>query len=219
GISAPTVSSPHAIVLARDGGYNIVDLGSSNGTFVNGRKLGNESHALRHGDKIQLGQALLTFRNPSEPVENKTARLSLEALEEVRRRALTRALAPGSQAVARTDPSSWAPSQPIQGIPVIAHDDDKKKKKKDKDKDKNSWFSANFNALSRIVAQVTGALVTGLITIYLIQSGMKEGKGGGGGGGGGGGAATARVSKNSTWGGVGTGLLCFRRTIWSYRLG
>src|SRR5262245_2194115 len=212
-ISDPTVSSTHAIVLARDGGFNIVDVGSSNGTFVNGRKLGNESHALRHGDKIQLGQALLTFRNPSEPVENKTARLSLEALEEVRRRALTRALAPGSQAVARTDPSSWAPSQPIQGIPVIAHDDDKKKKKKDKDKDKNGWFSANFNALSRIVAQVTGALVTGLITIYLIQSGMKEGKGGGGGGGGGGGAATAKLNKNSTWEGFSTGLLSFGKTV------
>src|SRR5262247_2449049 len=44
-LSDPTVSGTHAIVLARDGGYNIVDLGSSNGTFVNGRKLGNESQA------------------------------------------------------------------------------------------------------------------------------------------------------------------------------
>lgn len=156
-LSDPTVSSAHAIVLARDGGYNIVDLGSSNGTFVNGRKLGNESHTLQNGDKIQLGQALLTFRNPTETVENKTARLSPEALEEIRRRAMM-----------------GAPAQtPVQTDPAFANgDSEKKKKKKDKEKEKNSWFSAN--ALSRILAQVLGALVTLGGTVYLIQMGMKQ---------------------------------------------
>jgi hypothetical protein len=165
-LSDPTVSSTHAIVLARDGGYNIVDLGSSNGTFVNGRRLGNESHILRHGDKIQLGQALLTFRNPSETVENKTARLSLEALEEIRRRALTRTLPPDSQPGVRTDPSSWDPPQSVQSGPITTVNGDDKRKKK-KDKDKNSWFSPN--ALSRIVAQVVAALITLLGAYYLLR--------------------------------------------------
>jgi len=213
-ISDPTVSSTHAIVLSRDGGYDIVDLGSSNGTFVNGHRLGNESHTLRHGDKIQLGQALLTFRNPSETVENKTARLSPEALEEIRRRAMTRNLSPGAQPGVRTDPSSWAPPQSVQVVPAVASNGDSDrsdKKKKKKDKDKNSWFSAN--ALSRIVAQVLGALATGLITIYLIRSGMQQNEGTKGGGGGGTVTQTARLGRNASWEDFDTGLLSFGKTI------
>ncbi|HEX5084936.1 MAG TPA: DUF3616 domain-containing protein [Blastocatellia bacterium] len=172
-LSDPTVSGAHAMVLARDGGYNIVDLGSSNGTFVNGRKLGNESQVLQNGDKIQLGQALLTFRNPAETAESKTARLSPEALEEIRFRATTRA--PQSAGAA------WGPGS-VAGM----NDDDrveKKKKKKDKEKDvKNSWF--NPNTLGRIVAQVVGAVATGVVTIYLIRSGIRPGDGSNGGGGG-----------------------------------
>src|SRR5215475_2746420 len=125
-LSDPTVSGAHAIVLARDGGYNIVDLGSSNGTFVNGRKLGNESQVLRHGDKIQLGQALLTFRNPAETVENKTARLSPEALEEIRRRAMTPSSPPGALVVR----DSWPAPLAAPGDVVV---EEKKKKKKKKD--------------------------------------------------------------------------------------
>jgi pSer/pThr/pTyr-binding forkhead associated (FHA) protein len=166
-LSDPTVSGTHAIVLARDGGYNIVDLGSSNGTFVNGRKLGNESHTLHHGDKIQLGQALLTFRNPAETAENKTARLSPAAIEEIRLRATTRPPSYAAQGQGRTDPAAWTGQSAANG------DDGKgEKKKKKKEKEKNSWFSAN--ALSRILAQVLGALVTLGGTIYLIQTGLKQ---------------------------------------------
>jgi pSer/pThr/pTyr-binding forkhead associated (FHA) protein len=175
-LSDPTVSGTHAIILTRDGGYNIVDLGSSNGTFVNGRRLGNESQILQHGDKIQLGQALLTFRNPAETVESKTARLSPEALEDIRLRATTRPAYP-AQAPLRPD-AQWSQSSVVDDEDRI----EKKKKKKEKEKEKNSWFSAN--ALSRIVAQVLGALATGLVTIYLIQSGMKDSGGNSGGNGG-----------------------------------
>ena len=86
-IADPTVSNTHAILMVRDGGYSIVDLGSRNGTFVNGERLGTHSHTLRHGDAIQLGQTVLTFRNSGETTENVTATLSAEALEEIRRRA------------------------------------------------------------------------------------------------------------------------------------
>ncbi|HEY8461545.1 MAG TPA: DUF3616 domain-containing protein, partial [Blastocatellia bacterium] len=201
-LSDPTVSGTHALILARDGGYNIVDLGSSNGTFVNGRRLGNESHVLQHGDKIQLGQALLTFRNPSETVESKTARLSPEALEEIRLRATTRPY-PG--------PAGPRPDAPWPQVVVAVDDEDrmeKKKKKKDKEKDKNSWFSAN--ALSRIVAQVLGAIATGVVTIFLIRSGMQ----GGGGNTGGGGPGPAvmrsdRLVRNADWKKFKLGLFSF----------
>ncbi|MFN0107899.1 MAG: FHA domain-containing protein, partial [Blastocatellia bacterium] len=166
-INDATVSSTHAIVLVRDGGYTIVDLGSSNGTFINGNRQGGDAYTLQHGDKIQLGNVMLTFRNPAETVENKTARLSLEALEEVRRRA---ALKSGpTSAVPPTDPSAWA--IPPSKVVTAAEDDDptrtdKKKKKKDKEKDKGGW---NINALSRIVAQVLGAVVGGIVTILVAR--------------------------------------------------
>ena len=168
-LSDPTVSGTHAIVLARDGGYNIVDLGSSNGTFVNGRRLGNESQVLQHGDKIQLGQALLTFRNPAETVENKTARLSPEALEEIRRRAMT----PNSQAAAQ--PGMWTDPSARDAAPGIAAnldsgerngDTNKKKKKKKKD---DRFKAAMVSGFSRIVAQAIGVLLTVGLTIYVLN--------------------------------------------------
>ncbi len=189
-LNEATVSSTHAIVIARNGGFNIADLGSANGTFINGRKLGNEAHTLQHGDKIQLGQVVLTFRNPAETTENKTARLTPEMLEEIRKRAMTRTLqAPAGM---RTDPNSWAPPaavvappiqpqyaappQPAVAQPVYENGEEKaekkKKKDKEKEKDKNSWFSAN--SLSRIVAQVMGALVSLVGTILVVKFGLQN---------------------------------------------
>src|SRR5262245_48875975 len=175
-LSDPTGSGTHAIVLARDGGSNIVDLGSSNGTFVSGRRLGNESHVLQHGDKIQLGQALLTFRNPAETAENKTARLSLEALEEIRRRAMTRNLSSMNQPGVRTDPNSWgaavnSPAAPRDGSEAGAGSDaeEKKVKKKDKKKKDERLRAAWVGGISRIVAQIMGVLLTVGLTIYLLN--------------------------------------------------
>jgi pSer/pThr/pTyr-binding forkhead associated (FHA) protein len=193
-LSDPTVSGTHAIVLARDGGYNIVDLGSSNGTFVNGRRLGNESHVLQHGDKIQLGQALLTFRNPAETTENKTARLTPEALDEIRLRATARPPTYVPQAPQRIDTASWSPAQPVA---ANGDDDRAEKKKKKKEKEKNSWFSAN--ALSRIIAQILGAVATGLVTIYLINHGLKDTGGPKDGGGGAPITRSDRVTRTAGW--------------------
>jgi len=173
-LSDPTVSSTHAIVLVRDGGYTIVDLGSSNGTFINGNRLGSEAHTLQHGDKLQFGNVLLAFRNPAETTENKTAHLSLEALEEIRRRAAMRPEVP----FPRTDPSSW--STPPSGIPqslitTAAEDADVErgeKKKKKKEKDKGGW---NVNAISRIIAQIMGAIVGGIVTIVVAKYALAPG--------------------------------------------
>lgn len=183
-ISDPTVSSTHAVVLVRDGGYSVVDLGSSNGTFVNSNRLTTEACTLQHGDKIQLGNVLLTFRNPAETTENKTARLSLEALEEVRRRAALRS--DPAMAIPRTDPSSWsAPpvAMPPSRVVTAAEDDEAEKaekKRKKKEKDKGGFFSAN--ALSRIIAQVMGAVVTIVGTIVVAKYVLQPSQPGGGGG-------------------------------------
>lgn len=57
-------SSEHARLTAQDGFFYLEDLGSSNGTFVNGQRL-NEPMVLRHGDRIELGDTVFRFEEIS----------------------------------------------------------------------------------------------------------------------------------------------------------
>jgi FHA domain-containing protein/zinc ribbon protein len=54
-----TVSRRHAALVRSDGGWQIEDLGSLNGTFVNRRRV--DSAPLEDGDEIQIGKYRLTF--------------------------------------------------------------------------------------------------------------------------------------------------------------
>ncbi len=55
-INDPEVSRRHARIARRPDGYLLEDLGSTNGTFLNGRRV-TTSTPLYHGDTIELGQA------------------------------------------------------------------------------------------------------------------------------------------------------------------
>lgn len=63
------VSRKHARVVRRGREYLLEDLGSGNGSFVNGKRI-TEPYALRHDDRIKLGPVLLRFESddasPSE---------------------------------------------------------------------------------------------------------------------------------------------------------
>ena len=162
-LTQPTVSNTHAVILARNGGYSIVDLGSSNGTFVNGERLGDEARTLQHGDKIQIAEALMTFRNPSETTENKTARLTPDILEEVRRRAgLGLPISTTAAPVAR--PKAVDPTKP-----QLSEEEKEEKKKKKKKSDDNRIKAALIGSASRLVAQVIAGIVTIGATIYLLN--------------------------------------------------
>jgi hypothetical protein len=51
------VSRLHAVIRYKEGDVVIVDVGSSNGTYINGvRILPNIEHPLRHGDIVALGK-------------------------------------------------------------------------------------------------------------------------------------------------------------------
>jgi pSer/pThr/pTyr-binding forkhead associated (FHA) protein len=62
-VEDPEVSRRHASVRPVDGGLEIDDLGSSNGTFVNGVRV-RETKLLRHGDEIRLGAMSLRVDVP-----------------------------------------------------------------------------------------------------------------------------------------------------------
>lgn len=53
------VSRRHAAIEAGSGRYLLKDLGSTNGTFLNGQPAGMEF--LKHGDEIQIGSTLIRF--------------------------------------------------------------------------------------------------------------------------------------------------------------
>jgi hypothetical protein len=54
-----TVSRDHALIVRRNGGFWLDDLGSLNGTYVNRRRI--DSHRLEDGDELQVGKYKLTF--------------------------------------------------------------------------------------------------------------------------------------------------------------
>ena len=55
-----TVSRRHAEIVQGADGYEIIDVGSLNGTYVNRRRI--ERAALRPGDEVQIGKFKLVFR-------------------------------------------------------------------------------------------------------------------------------------------------------------
>jgi hypothetical protein len=54
-----TVSRNHALIVRRNDGLYIDDLGSLNGTYVNRRRI--ESHKLKDGDEIQVGKYKMSY--------------------------------------------------------------------------------------------------------------------------------------------------------------
>jgi hypothetical protein len=194
-LTDPTVSNTHAIVISREGGYSIADLGSRNGTFVNGDRLGSQAQTLRHGDKIQLGKTVITFRNPGETATNITAVLSSAALEEVRKRASAieaKTLKESAQGSAASTEKAGAAilefdaeesekkkkkSELASVAEAEAEKIDKKKKKKKKKKEKDERLRAAYiGAMGRVVAAILSVALTVALTLYLTRSGSSPNK-------------------------------------------
>ena len=76
GASAANVSRRHAEIRRQDAVYILVDLGSFNGTFINGRRIAG-GEILHDGDQIQLGPGgpTLRFHAPANPDSLRTAHL------------------------------------------------------------------------------------------------------------------------------------------------
>jgi pSer/pThr/pTyr-binding forkhead associated (FHA) protein len=79
-IKRPRVSRRHACILWDGEFYAISDLGSSNGTFVNGDKITEVAHRLNDGDEIALERFPLLFEilKIEEMTDTKTSEIMVE---------------------------------------------------------------------------------------------------------------------------------------------
>ncbi|MGQ0669699.1 MAG: FHA domain-containing protein [Actinomycetota bacterium] len=82
--SDPTVSRLHALLERFPAGWSIRDLGSRNGTYVNGARILGE-RVLSPGDEIGVGKTRLLFR-ADEPASQGTVTQAAEAPPELTRR-------------------------------------------------------------------------------------------------------------------------------------
>ena len=73
-IDEASVSRYHALISPSGGGHTVVDLGSRNGTRVNGQSAGGEPVPLRHGDDLDLGGqgVVLRYMADAAPVGEAT---------------------------------------------------------------------------------------------------------------------------------------------------
>jgi pSer/pThr/pTyr-binding forkhead associated (FHA) protein len=58
-------SRAHAQLTNRDGQWELTDLSSKNGTYVNGRQV--RRHPLRDGDQIRMGDSIWRFHSSDDP--------------------------------------------------------------------------------------------------------------------------------------------------------
>jgi adenylate cyclase len=81
-IDSPKVSRLHAIIHSeRAGAFWLVDLGSSNGTFLNKRRI-HEPTRLRDCDRITIGGNKFTFRQLREPSDRPKSTAPVPTLQE-----------------------------------------------------------------------------------------------------------------------------------------
>ncbi len=62
------VSRRHAEIRREGEAYTVVDLGSSNGTYVNGERV--TRHVLTSGDRLQVGSTLILFTDPGDAAQD-----------------------------------------------------------------------------------------------------------------------------------------------------
>ena len=66
-IDDPHLSKSHARIFLRDGSFYVMDLDSTNGSFLNGRRLPKQPVRIKDSDKLSFGNVSFIFVDNSEP--------------------------------------------------------------------------------------------------------------------------------------------------------
>ena len=66
-LNSGMISRQHAKLVRTGDGYAIADLGSGNGTFLNGEQIGQEPQPLADGDRVKMGPGLFRFESEEAP--------------------------------------------------------------------------------------------------------------------------------------------------------
>jgi len=107
------VSGRHARVLMIGGKAILEDLGSTNGTFVNNKRI--TKHVLQHGDNVLIGKHTLTFVNIEDA--QKPQPQAEEAQIDPDK---TMILTPQARAAMMPGGESKAPAMPLGAVQIIA---------------------------------------------------------------------------------------------------
>ena len=102
----PSVSRAHAILERLPSGWAVRDLGSRNGTYINGKRIWS-SQVLHPGDQIQVGSVLLTYqRAPSEARDDTLGPVRAPDLTRREREVLVELCRPALAGQVFTEPAS-----------------------------------------------------------------------------------------------------------------
>ena len=113
-IDDPEISRRHAAIRPVDGGFEIEDLGSRNGTHVNGGRI-ERATRLGGGDSIKLGQSVIAFE-AGRGAETVASPVQAPPVQPPPAAAAAPPSAPPAPAAASSPPSSpprAAPSEPF----------------------------------------------------------------------------------------------------------
>lgn len=153
-ISDAEVSRKHARLIWQAGGYILEDLGSTNGTFVNGQRLLGP-HGLRPGEVIQLGE---------------NVSLVYEALYDPNATRLSAAAAyppPGTPA-----PSQSAPppplDQPLYSMPAYPLREEVPPTLETEKKSPPLWIFAGCGCLLIILCLLVGLIAFDTLNLYCV---------------------------------------------------
>ena len=113
------ISRRHCAVTLADGRYHLRDLGSSNGTFVNGIPV--EERVLEHGDRIRVGDSVLMFltAEPRRAAAGAHAPGTIDRSNDERRRSAPRR---GAASGVRIRPATSSRKCWPVALPLQAHD-------------------------------------------------------------------------------------------------
>ncbi len=106
-ITGPHVSRRHAEISIRSGQLWMKDLGSSNGSFLNGKR--SEESMLKHGDEVKFDAVIFKVVGPSEPVDS---------VDEADMTQFRPAIAPKPAAPAPAPAPVAKPAAPVAPAPV-----------------------------------------------------------------------------------------------------